>query len=332
MINEKILLAEDEEDLSRAISTILKFNKYDVTQVYNGLDAVNELKENVYDCIVMDIMMPVMDGIEALKTLRKSGNYTPIIFLTAKSETDDKATGLDLGANDYLTKPFNNKELLARIRALIRNSTERKEKITFGSILFDKGKNEITKDNISLKLNNKESELMEMLIKNKNRKVEEKEITKILDKGKEKEQEKMAEAGCKKIAVGVETLDKRANRELKKFNDLEDYKNKVRNMFKICNKYNIEIKPLLMMGIKGQSKENVLASLKFLASIGARNVRIAAYSPRQILTEMDSKGTLTLKHINAMDKMTYIDYMPESMDEFTFLNLIYNTKNYVELL
>lgn len=104
MINEKILLAEDEEDLSRAISTILKFNKYDVTQVYNGLDAVNELKENVYDCIVMDIMMPVMDGIEALKTLRKSGNYTPIIFLTAKSETDDKVTGLDLGANDYLTK------------------------------------------------------------------------------------------------------------------------------------------------------------------------------------------------------------------------------------
>ena len=191
MINEKILLAEDEEDLSRAISTILKFNKYDVTQVYNGLDAVNELKENVYDCIVMDIMMPVMDGIEALKTLRKSGNYTPIIFLTAKSETDDKVTGLDLGANDYLTKPFNNKELLARIRALIRNSTERKEKITFGSILFDKEKNEITKDNISLKLNNKESELMEMLIKNKNRKVEEKEITKILDKGKEKEQEKM---------------------------------------------------------------------------------------------------------------------------------------------
>ena len=191
MINEKILLAEDEEDLSRAISTILKFNKYDVTQVYNGLDAVNELKENVYDCIVMDIMMPVMDGIEALKTLRNSGNYTPIIFLTAKSETDDKVTGLDLGANDYLTKPFNNKELLARIRALIRNSTERKEKITFGSILFDKEKNEITKDNISLKLNNKESELMEMLIKNKNRKVEEKEITKILDKGKEKEQEKM---------------------------------------------------------------------------------------------------------------------------------------------
>lgn len=133
MINEKILLAEDEEDLSRAISTILKFNKYDVTQVYNGLDAIN----------------------------------------------------------DYLTKPFNNKELLARIRASIRNSTERKEKITFGSILFDKEKNEITKDNISLKLNNKESELMEMLIKNKNRKVEEKEITKILDKGKEKEQEKM---------------------------------------------------------------------------------------------------------------------------------------------
>ena len=130
MINEKILLAEDEEDLSRAISTILKFNKYDVTQVYNGLDAVNELKGNVYDCIVMDIMMPVMDGIEALKTLRKSGNYTPIIFLTAKSETDDKVTGLDLGANDYLTKPFNNKELL-----WIENNFSRSLKSSLSTIL-----------------------------------------------------------------------------------------------------------------------------------------------------------------------------------------------------
>ena len=144
--------------------------------------------------------------------------------------------------------------------------------------------------------------------------------------------EKMAEAGCKKLAVGVETLDEKANRELKKFNDLEDYRNKVENMFKLANKYNIEIKPLLMMGIKGQSKENILDSLNFLTSIGARDIRIAAYSPRQLLTELDNKRTLTLKDINAMDKMTYIDYMPEGMDNFNFLNLIYNTKKYVELL
>ena len=114
--------------------------------------------------------------------------------------------------------------------------------------------------------------------------------------------EKMAEAGCKKLAVGVETLDERANRELKKFNDLEDYRNKVENMFKLANKYNIEIKPLLMMGIKGQSKENILDSLNFLTSIGARDIRIAAYSPRQLLTELDNKGTLTLKDINACTK------------------------------
>lgn len=144
--------------------------------------------------------------------------------------------------------------------------------------------------------------------------------------------ELMAEAGCKKIAVGVETLDVNANRELNKFSNIENYKNKVKNMFEICQKYKIEIKPLLMMGIKGQTKSNILESLNFLTDCGAKSIRVAAYSPRQILSEKDEKGTLTLREINEMDKMTFIDYMPLNMTENEFLNLIYNTENYRKIL
>ena len=143
---------------------------------------------------------------------------------------------------------------------------------------------------------------------------------------------KMSNAGCKKIAVGVETLDIEANRELKKFKDLDHYKKSVENMFNIANKYNIEIKPLLMMGIKGQTRSNIKESLKFLKTIGAKEIRIAAYSPRQILTRKDNDGTLTLDDINSMDKMTYIDYLPDKMDELVFLDLIYGTKKYINKL
>ena len=143
---------------------------------------------------------------------------------------------------------------------------------------------------------------------------------------------KMSLAGCKKIAVGVETLDKESNRELRKFNDIENYKENIRNMFLIAKKYNIEIKPLLMMGIKGQTKENIKESLLFLKEIGAKEVRVAAYSPRQLLTKKDNEGTLTIEDINAMDKMTYIDYLPEKMTEEDFLKIIYETEKFNEIL
>lgn len=143
--------------------------------------------------------------------------------------------------------------------------------------------------------------------------------------------QKMAQAGCKKIAVGVETLDQEANRELKKFNDLKHYKDSVKNMFDLAHKYDIIIKPLLMMGIKGQTKANIIDSFKFLKEVGAEDVRVAAYSPRQILSQKDLKGTLELKDINAMDKMTYIDNMPENMNESEFLNVIFNKKAYKEI-
>lgn len=141
----------------------------------------------------------------------------------------------------------------------------------------------------------------------------------------------MSKAGCKRIAVGIETLDETANKELNKFANIENYKSAVYNMFKYANDEEIAIKPLLMMGINGQTKSNLKETLNFLEDCGANDIRIAAYSPRQFLTEEDSKGTITLEQINKMDKMTYINHMPDELDNLTFLNLIYNTKEYNKL-
>lgn len=167
----KILLADDEKDLARATKMILSYSGYDVDVVYNGKDAMQNAKENNYDLIILDIMMPVMDGIESLKEMRKSNITTPIMLLTAKAGIDDKVEGLDAGANDYLTKPFNKKELLARIRALIRVNEEREQKYKIGNILFDKETSEISSSKAALHLSNKECELVEFLIKNPEKKI-----------------------------------------------------------------------------------------------------------------------------------------------------------------
>ncbi len=175
-MSEKILLVEDEADLVRAESAILRFNKYDVDVAYNGEEALNKVKEDNYDVIVMDIMMPVMDGLTALKQMRSIGVNTPIILLTAKAQVDDKVEGLDSGANDYLTKPFDKKELLARIRALIRSKEEVAKKFQVGNVNFNKEDSEIYTDSARLKLNNKECEIMEILIKNQERPVAKAEL------------------------------------------------------------------------------------------------------------------------------------------------------------
>ena len=120
----RLLLAEDEEDLSRALTAILKHANYTVDAVYSGKDALDYALLENYDGIILDIMMPEMEGTEVLKRLREKGNMTPVLFLTAKSTTDDKITGLDLGADDYLTKPFDTGELLARVRAMTRRRAE----------------------------------------------------------------------------------------------------------------------------------------------------------------------------------------------------------------
>ena len=163
----RLLLAEDERELSKALCAVLKHNNYSVAPVYNGQDALDYgLCEN-YDGIILDIMMPKMDGLEVLRKLRENGVSTPVIFLTAKSEIEDRITGLDTGADDYLTKPFNMGELLARIRALTRRKSEYSPNLlTFGNISLNRETFELSSGENSVRLGNKEFQMMEMLLSN----------------------------------------------------------------------------------------------------------------------------------------------------------------------
>ena len=163
----RLLLAEDEKELSKAICAVLKHNNYSVDPVYNGQDALDYgLCEN-YDGIILDIMMPQMDGLEVLRRLRENGISTPVIILTAKSEIEDRITGLDTGADDYLTKPFNMGELLARLRALTRRKGEFSPNLlTFGNISLNKESFELSSGEQSVRLGNKEFQMMEMLLSN----------------------------------------------------------------------------------------------------------------------------------------------------------------------
>ncbi len=161
----RLLLAEDEKELSKALCAILKHNNYSVDAVYNGQDALDYgLAEN-YDGIILDLMMPKKNGLEVLRELRSAGISTPVIILTAKSEVEDRILGLDTGADDYLTKPFNMGELLARIRALTRRKSEFSPNIlTFGNISLNRETFELSCSNEQLRLGNKEFQMLEMLI------------------------------------------------------------------------------------------------------------------------------------------------------------------------
>ena len=119
----RILLAEDERSLSRAVIALLEKNNYSADAVYDGAEALEYLAAENYDAVILDIMMPKMDGLTVLRKLRERGSRIPVLLLTAKSEVEDKVLGLDTGANDYLTKPFATAELLARIRAMTRTQT-----------------------------------------------------------------------------------------------------------------------------------------------------------------------------------------------------------------
>jgi len=162
----KILLAEDERSLSRALVKILEKNNYNADAVYNGEDALTYLQSGNYDAAILDIMMPKMDGITVLKKLRANGNTIPIIMLTAKSEIDDKVLGLDSGANDYLTKPFDTEELLARIRVITRTQAATDSRICFGNITLDRASFELSSPFGSFRLANKEFQMMELLMSN----------------------------------------------------------------------------------------------------------------------------------------------------------------------
>ena len=162
----RLLLAEDERSLARALVRILEKNHYTADAVFDGEDALAYLETGNYDAAILDIMMPKMDGITVLKKIRQQGNQIPVLMLTAKAEVDDKVLGLDSGANDYLTKPFDTKELLARIRAMTRNQNVPDTKLNFGNISLDRATFELSSAFGSFRLANKEFQMMEMLMLN----------------------------------------------------------------------------------------------------------------------------------------------------------------------
>ena len=164
----KLLLVEDSTQLNKALSTILKRNSYVVDSAFDGEEALIFINEYVYDVIILDIMMPKINGLEVLKIIRDKKIDTPVLMLTAKSTIEDKITGLDAGADDYLAKPFNADELLARIRALLRRKPEYKktEIISFGDLSLDVNTSTLSCGDRQVILMNKELQIMTLLINN----------------------------------------------------------------------------------------------------------------------------------------------------------------------
>jgi len=163
----RLLFAEDEVELSDAVVAVLKHNNYSVDAVYNGQDAYDYLSAQEYDGAILDIMMPGLDGVEVVKRIRKEGNQVPVIFLTAKSELDDRVLGLDAGADDYLTKPFAMKELLARIRSITRRVGEvTGNTLQFGDLSLDANTYILSCGKQSISLPNKEFQMLEMMMRN----------------------------------------------------------------------------------------------------------------------------------------------------------------------
>ena len=172
----KILLAEDEQQLSRVLETAMTHEGYQVDTAFDGQEAVDLAKENAYDLMILDIMMPVKTGIEALKEIRQTGNTPHVIMLTAMSEVDDKVTGLDAGADDYLTKPFSLKELLARLRSMSRRvATFTPNLLQIGQTSLNVGEHELISSN-SIRLAGKESKMMEFLMLNAQKSLSTQEI------------------------------------------------------------------------------------------------------------------------------------------------------------
>jgi DNA-binding response OmpR family regulator len=166
----RILLAEDEKEMSNALVAILKHNNYSVDAVYDGAEALDYGLSATYDVIILDIMMPKKNGLEVLQKLREQGVHTPILMLTAKTEIQDRIQGLDMGADDYLGKPFAMGELLARVRAMGRRKSDfTPNTITVGNISLNRENYELSNQTISIRLSNKEFQMLEMLMNNNKR-------------------------------------------------------------------------------------------------------------------------------------------------------------------
>ena len=164
----RVLLVEDEEGLSQALVDIFKKNRISIDAVLDGKEGLKYAESGIYDVLVLDIMLPGVDGITILKTLRENHNNVPVIFLTAKDDLTDKITGLDAGADDYLTKPFSSDELLARVRALSRRKGELKEdSVTFGDLTLNKKNCELqSQTGEAIKLSLKEYQILDLLFEN----------------------------------------------------------------------------------------------------------------------------------------------------------------------
>ncbi len=173
----KILLVDDERQLTDALSVLLKQNNYSVDCAYDGEEGLDLALSDIYDVIVLDIMMPKLNGIEVLKRLRQNNVSSPVLMLSAKSELDDKILGLNLGADDYMTKPFSTKELLARIKALLRRkSVFTGDSLTFGDITLDRDTIKLICGAHSITLGKKEFQILEMLMLNKGKSVDKEKL------------------------------------------------------------------------------------------------------------------------------------------------------------
>ena len=166
----KILLAEDEIDLNNVITRYLKKNGYSVDSVLDGEEALDYLEYGEYDLVILDIMMPKVDGFEVIKKLRDKGNHTSVLMLTARDSADDKVKGLDLGADDYIVKPFDFNELMARIRAVVRRKYgNSSNKLVIGDLILDTSEKSVTRAGKQIELTGKEYEVLEYLMQSKNR-------------------------------------------------------------------------------------------------------------------------------------------------------------------
>ncbi len=166
----RILVVEDEESLALRIKSLLESEQYKVEIAFDGQDGMDLAATEEYDLILLDVLLPKLDGVQILKELRRQSKTTPVLMLTAKSQIEDKVLGLDAGADDYLTKPFAIPELLARVRSLLRRKSEVKSsKIGVGNLKVDTNSREVTVDDNPVNLTSKEYSVLEFLLYNKNR-------------------------------------------------------------------------------------------------------------------------------------------------------------------
>ncbi|MDQ6598378.1 response regulator transcription factor [Bacillus salipaludis] len=173
-MKKRILVIEDEVNIAKVLKIELEYESYEVFVEHDGKSGLNMATEKPIDLILLDVMLPEMNGIEVLRRLRKAGNQTPVILLTARNMTLDKVTGLDQGANDYITKPFEIEELLARVRACIRDHsihspTEDTSVLTVGDLSIDTNTREVSRDGNSITVTPKEYDLLLYLVTNKNK-------------------------------------------------------------------------------------------------------------------------------------------------------------------